>query len=870
MSKLVGRKQGAGLLSLLLMVAVAGGERGASAGPAATPPPTPVWPEPGLVAQLRGTLLQFYRQRDAVGLPGQVAAPRWEAEKRSAAKDPDSLWAARLEQTIEDPANPGYAAQDPRRHCRLARSRAEFIDCSGYRLAATFGQAYAGGLSLFSAGRGYYANDAMARMASFYGLYHAFLHDHDSDLPAGLPYSAAEARRSQDYHRAMVRAYEAQAREIIMRLFRDTRGSADFQVSLTRTAGLLAMSYLPLVSFLEREQAWASNRDRRNAFSLVNGIGQRIWWEWVWTQTNGPATAGFVNLGSQATYDGSRPPSGILDGTDHFRYSFDSGDEDIPSLRPAALDSGPGGIDGYWFDADYPPPGEWWCYGTYGLSPSDALSKCLDMTARGSLSGSRSAPGPFSPYGQYYGNSAAAQPCNERAYASSSQSCGATNLGSIAEEWLWTLSGARMAFFLIQGLAATGDPDLPARALGLPSQTVSVGLSPVLSAYQHLSARVGYGVAGFHGGSGLNDDLEWTWGSNGTVRAIRTLSAGLHDGEAQNGRLSVGEGDLPPGFDPLSRVGSTWDRFAYRDHQEYPGAMENHAAGPSSVYGSTLFGLVLGDKSGDQAQAAGGLAGSHFDASHRNTVDEFQNWVWLYQSTFFRCPPPVGQADDPASAACFGLASTRRQPLFRTPQAALPMARFDYLWRSHGPDGRQQIDSEGHIAAADAGCGSRPGVPWRQAYQRDLGQGALDPAQASSKLLFDEAGFGAHNQLIQAAGGLMRLVGARYPINPTDPAFAAERAAVLKPWYDQAWLLVSWVLESYADTLGYVPDLENSSCLGTNPDPADPSLAMISWQQGTGATSQSTAIRRAMWYSIAANWYWWYDADWLVIDPQRW
>ena len=93
---------------------------------------------------------------------------------------------------------------------------------------------------------------------------------------------------------------------------------------------------------------------------------------------------------------------------------------------------------------------------------------------------------------------------------------------------------------------------------------------------------------------------------------------------------------------------------------------------------------------------------------------------------------------------------------------------------------------------------------------------------------------------------------------------------MLKPWYDEAYTTVGNIFSLFTDTLGYVPDIENSNCLGTNPDPGDPSLAMISWQQGTGATTQATAIRRAMWYSIAANWTWWYDPDWLVIDPQRW
>ncbi len=843
--------------TLLGLGAAIGGGAPASARPLGAPPAEPNWPDVALNDQIRGALLGFYRQRDDAALPAQAAAPRWEAEKAAAAKDPDSLWEVR--------GGAGTA-------CHAAVTRADFIACAGHRLAATFAKVgYDGTLSLFDPAN-YYANDTVARMANFYGLYHAFVHDHDSDLPAGVPYTVAEARRSKDYHRAMVRAYEAHSRELIMRMFRETRGDPSFQVSLTRTAGLLEMSYVPLVAFLEREQAWGANRDRRNAFSLINGLNQRIWWEWVWSQTNGPATAGFVNLGSQSSYDLGRPANGALDGTDHFRYSFDSGDEDIASLRTAAVDSGSGGIDGYWFDADYPPPGDWWCYGTFGLTASDALQKCLDMSARGSQTGSRSAPGPFSPYGQYYGNPGAAQPCTDRLYSPSGHSCGDTNLGSIAEEWLWSLSGARMGLFVIERLAVMGDPDLPARNLGgFAAQRVPLGLSPALSPYEHVTERLGYGVAGFHGGTGLNDDLEWTWSANGVVRAIRTLSAGLHDGEEQNGRLSVGEGDVPPGADPASRLGSTWDRFAYKDHQEYPGAMENHSAGPSPIYGTTLFGLVLGDRTGDAPRPAGGMAGSLFDGQHRNTVDEFQNWVWLYQATYHRCPPPSGQADDPAAGACFDRGGSRRRRLYAPPDPASPTVRFDYLWRSHDAGtATELIDQDGHIAAAESSCGGRPGVPWRQVYNRDLTTGATLPGGGQTRLLTDESGLGAYNELIQGGGGLMRLVAARYPVNAGDPAFAIERTAVLKPWYDEAYTTVADIFSLFTDTLGYVPDIENSNCLGTNPDPGDPSLAMISWQQGTGATTQATAIRRAMWYSIASNWYWWYDPNWLVIDPQRW
>jgi hypothetical protein len=41
---------------------------------------------------------------------------------------------------------------------------------------------------------------------------------------------------------------------------------------------------------------------------------------------------------------------------------------------------------------------------------------------------------------------------------------------------------------------------------------------------------------------------------------------------------------------------------------------------------------------------------------------------------------------------------------------------------------------------------------------------------------------------------------------------------------------------------------------------------MLSWQMGTGDSVTATAVRRAMGYSMAAQWYWWYDPAWLAID----
>ena len=837
------------LIPLLTLAVLARSAVPVGALPVSAPPAEPVWPSPVLVAEIRGLLEQYYDQEATAGSPVSALAPRTEAEKASSAKDPDTLW----EQAVSGAA------------CHGATTRPSFESCAGKRLAATFGRGdYAGGLTLFDASRGYYANDAYARMADFYALYHAFAHDYDASRPAGTGYDASTARDSQDYHRAMVRAYEAHSREIYLRIFRDARDDGGFQTSLTRAAGLFETGYLPVVEFLESHDAWGSPSDRRNAFAIVNALNQRIFWEWVWTQTNGPATAGFVNLGSQATYDLGRPGSGTLDGTDRFRYEFEGGAEDIPSLRTAAQDDPQqGGTNGFWFDADYPIPGEWWCYGTYGLVASDALGKCLGQAAKAGKAGGQSAPGPFSPYTQYYGDPGVGNPCDGRAYTDTGISCGDTSLGSIGEEWLWNFAGLRAGLYLIQTLSVQGDPDLPARALGTVGQVFTLGQSPAQTAYSHVTERLGYGVSGFHGGAGYNDDLEWLWSGNGAVRAIRTFSAATHDGELQNGRFSVGENDVPAGANPADRLGSTWGKPGL-GYQEYPGGMENHSAGPSSLYGTTVLGLVLADKLGDRSGSQSGLAGSLFDASHRNNVEEFRSWLWLAAGSYHRCPPSL-PGEDPAADACIAAASGRRVPLYEPPNPVSPSLRFDYLWREKGPAAQTLIEASA-IASSETSCAGRPGVPWRYVRNRDAGS---DGAPLVPRL-HDEGSFGAYNELFQGYGGLMRLIAERWPLQAADPAFAQERSQLLKPWYDTAHQTVEGIVGLYGNQLGYVPDIENSTCMGTNPDPGDPSPAMISWQQGTGASVEATVVRRAMWYSVATQWHWWYAADWLDLAPAAW
>jgi hypothetical protein len=67
-----------------------------------------------------------------------------------------------------------------------------------------------------------------------------------------------------------------------------------------------------------------------------------------------------------------------------------------------------------------------------------------------------------------------------------------------------------------------------------------------------------------------------------------------------------------------------------------------------------------------------------------------------------------------------------------------------------------------------------------------------------------------------------------------------------------------------------VPDIENSSCVGTDPEPGSTERTVHTWQYGTWDSASATTVRRALWYSVAALWYWQYDTDWLDIDPAAW
>jgi hypothetical protein len=820
--------------------------------PTATPAAAPSWPSADLEADVRQLLLQYYQQRAVPNTPENLLAPRTEADKAAAAKDPDSLW----QQLAR--ANPA----DPQWTCHGATTENELLRCTGFRLAKTLPWSFAPyspplaanldrqALSLFSSQADFYRHHLRVMIAGYYAFYHAFVHDFEllqNGEYIGVP--GADPRQYKRYHERMIRAYEWHMRDLLERMFRDTRTNGQFQADLTRTAGDLEWLYVAVVSALEEYGAWASPADRRNAISLVNGLSQRVWWEWVWPQRDGPRTAGLANLGSEQTYQTAMTDPALratLLGTNQFVI------DGLPvfSLRPAALDIGSN--DGLWFDADFAMPGEWFCFATYETQAIVDLRACLTQAARQAKDGLKS------PFGEYYGREGIASPCSQRAGVKTAQSCGVTNLGSIAEEWTWSFLGARAGTDLIRRLQARGDPHVPAGALGgnpvafAPGQTASV--------VQIITDRLGYGISGWHGGEGRQDDLEWPWHQAGGPRAIRTLSAGRHDFETQNGRFSLGEEDIWQGAGS-SFTGRKGDMWAI-DGQEAPGAIENHAPGPSPNYGTSLLAFATTDKAG------GGLSGSLFNATFRDEPDEFNSWVWLMLSSYYRCRG----VDDPADPRCFAFsaaqlpanASIQRVPLFSRPDDASISLPFRYLWR----DTSRALDSN-YIASRTSSCQTGGGLPWRHANDRIT--------DGESGYLVDELQFGAYNQLLQGLAGFMRVAAARHAVPAPNAnlasAYQQQRRDVLAPWYTEAHDLAKGILALYRrappNGFGYVPDIENSTCIG-----ADPSVvggkAVQSVRVATNSQNDGVHVRRAMLYSAMTIIYWRYDDRWLDVDAAVW
>lgn len=772
------------------------------ADPAAGQVPTALaWPDEGLVADVRALLLTYYNQEAAPNASPDDIAPVDPARLAAAPKDPDMLW-----ESLGGRVDPRV---DVSPACHAAQGAGAFVDCTGARLALGLARPYRGGLSLFGAGSPYASGEMLVFTAGHYALYHAFVIEHDADradVPA--PTTGRGPRDHKPYHAALLRAYEAHMRDALVKMLRDRRDDAPFQASLTRSAGWLLLPYARTANALERHRAWAAPADRRDALAVVNALSQRIWWEWVQAQPAGPRTAGFADLGSRATYDAAVARDPGQAGTQRFTVAGQT----IESLRAAAVDAGP--HDGLWFDADFTLPGEWYC-AQFGYDAQDGRA-CMAHARRLSLGGQNS------PFGGYYG----AGSCGQRAGAPTAFACGETNLGSSAEEWLGTYVGARAGLRLIDLVARAGDPAAPAGAIG-PGGHAAV------------AERLGFGVAGWHGGEGYQDDMEWPWAPAG-VQAIRTLSAGRHDTERQNGRLSLGEDSTSASSTALD--GDTWSGGG----AESPGAIENHMPGPNPLYGSVIFGQVLDDK----ADAA--LAPSLYDAVHRNHPDEFAAWVWLLQSTYYRCLAGA----DPADPACFAFGSPLRKPLFVDPtDTAVPLA-VRYLWRDR--DVALPTDS---VASGSTHGRDGPGLPW--VAVPTCGSGA------PSGYLTTEWGFGAYNLLLQGAGGFMRVAAARTAEAPPpgfEASYADANTDVLTPWYGEMRRLAREIVRMYrtpANGYGYVPDIEHGRCLGPSGQP-------LTWRAATGDVLATAVARRAHWYSIAANWYWWYDSRWLAVDAATW
>ena len=812
-------------LGLALALAGAADAPRAAARPLDAPPPTPQWPAGDLPTKVRDTLVGFFdfdhQAQDPRSLPYYLRAPEWEIDKAPSLKDPDLLW--------EYFGGPGTA-------CHPATTPDERLTCAGKRLARTFGLPYYGGGTLFDVANGYYLNEAVAHMAGYYALYHAFVGDFDAPQAGGyVPSEDPDARDHQIYHRQMAGAYERHQRDIIVRMFRDTRTEPQFQADLTRSAGGLALGYARTLQVVERRNDWLASDHRRDAIALLNALVQRSYWEWMAPQPEGPITAGYADLGSEATYTAAVTQDISWAGTHEFIF----GGETIRSLRPADLDTA--GWDGLWFDADYALPGEWWCHGRFSAG-SPGHTACMGHARREARDGTKS------PFGQYYAEDPL---CTVRASGVTPYTCGPTNLGSIAEEWMWTHVGARAGSAILKALEEHGDPDLPAGSMGA-------------RVYDRVTTRLGYGVSGWHGGEPYDDDMEWKR-EGFDDQPVRTLSAGRHDNETQNGEYSLGETAT---FEDLVGVdGDTWAE----DRQEFPGSMENHLPGPNALYGTLILGYVLSDK------VAEGLSPSLYDNFHRNNVDEFNAWLMVTLSSYFRCQA-VGETGDPADPRCIAFEtgkwpdppSVDRVPLYAAPDDAGADLSFRYLWREPNPGPDPAIDPD-FIAPATSACREGAGIPWRSLWDMD----SAGPAP----YLTDEGGFGAYNEILQGYGGMMRLFAARHPLDPlvADPAEQAaydeQREDVLEPWYDLAYTQVDQILDLFAggaaDTWGYVPQIENSTCIGTDPRPGSADRVVLAWQYGTADSVASASIRRAMWYSLTPLWYWWYS-DWVDIDGGEW
>lgn len=797
-------------------------------------PATPQWPAGDLPEKIRDMLVDFYGKRAQPNVSDYTyRAPRGEAQKTAAWKDPDTLWEY-------------YGGDIGETSCHGAVTDGDFIDCTGFRLTKTFGLLYLGDLTLFDASRGYYTNDAYAQIAGYYALYHYFALKFDA--PNDGAYNTTTARDNKAYHRRMIKAYEAHMRNILVKMFFDegAKASPDFQASMTRALGLTATIYTAVAQAMEEERIWPKNSgDRSFAIATINGMNQRLFWEWIWPQQDGPRTAGVTGLGSYGTYSSAASLRPSLIGTDAFHW----GSTRIESLRPDALNYSP--YNQLVVDSDYTIPGEWWCYGAYASTDPDR-AKCIAHATGESLGGAHS------PFGQFYSDAS----CSSRPGVYTSTSCGDTSLGSVAEEWTWSLVGARKGMYLVKALKEAGAAQAPSGAVG--PGTHDVGSGVYSSEYSIATDRVGYGISGWHGGEGRQDDLEWTWHrGGGDIQAVRTLSAGAHDFETQNGRYSLGESDVSSSSS--SRSGGTWSV----DRQDYPGGMENHSPGPNPLYGTLLFGLTLWDQVDDPSgDPKGGLSGSFYDTGHRNHPDEFLNWSWLLMSTYYRCAA-VG---DPLDPSCADFSGSNRKALFLMPDDPdFANVRYRYLWHDPDRESGTPLVNTAYVAAGDPtgtglpACNTTSGLPWRGVYDF---VGAKD-----SPYMISEGGYGAYNNLVQGLGGFMRVAAHRYPLASPSPdldvAYEEQRANVLKPWYDESYEIVDGILDLYRYTYGYVPDIENSTCIG--PDPTDPASDMVmSWRYGTGATVRDTMIRRAMWYSVLSVWYLWYDSDWLDVDPDTW
>ena len=226
-----------------------------------------------------------------------------------AATDPDSLW--------EEIGRRYYSNSSFNPSCHEAVTPTDFRACTEARLILSVEKltstaaADAFGWRSLDTLENYSHVERRFLQAAHFAVYHAFIHDYLARRDESYtPGSQEDPALYKLYHKRMMRAYEQHLRRLGVEAFVHRANQVQFQMDLTRSVGQLAIRYATVFQAVESTGSWGDDTQRGEALALLTAMGQRLWWEWLIAQPEGPPTAGLADFGSQETFDdalGARP-----------------------------------------------------------------------------------------------------------------------------------------------------------------------------------------------------------------------------------------------------------------------------------------------------------------------------------------------------------------------------------------------------------------------------------------------------------------------------------------------------------------------------------------------------------------------------------